>query len=983
MFEDEFLNVQNIQFIMEMYANYLRDKNSITVEWKNFFEKYNQEKLEDIVLQLQGPIWPAVKEDTSRTYGKAIEPIASGSNQVETIVKELISLYKRYGHLGSDINPLSSIKKTQNHFLINKMEERLKNNMQNVVNGLDVNYGSKVEEIISTLKNVYNGKIGFEFDYIPDEDEKVWLERMLYQEYSTVVSKETKREIFEQIFVGEIFELYAHKKFIGAKRFSLEGGESYLAVMHAIIKYMTNNNGKNVVIGMAHRGRLSTLAHICDKPYYQLFYEFEGNVLMPEELGSGDVKYHMGYKSTRQIDQGSITVELMFNPSHLEAVNPVALGRARALQDSIIRKDINANNDKGSEEERLERKGDIRQAVLPILVHGDAAFMGQGVVAETFNMANTAAYNVGGTIHIVINNQIGFTADPLSTRSSLYCADIAKIISAPVIHVNGDDPEACYKASMIAIKYRHRFHKDIVIDIVCYRRHGHNESDEPAYTQPKMYSIIKNKKSVPTLYRDQLINDNILTKEESDNIEKTLISHLEAEAAKAKTFNPTIDNFTDNVENLLQTLNGFDVTLANNLDVEAFDRISRSITKIKDNFQPNPKVKKQFEARYNNYLEGNNIDWAMAELMAMAFLLKNNVYIRMTGQDIERGTFSQRHVILTDSDTGEKYNTLNGMKEVDSASATSEFYNSVLSEFGVVGFEYGYSINNTTTLVLWEAQFGDFSNGAMIIYDQFISSAKEKWGNCSNMVSLLPHAYEGQGSEHSSARLERFLQLCANDNLIVANCTTPANYFHLLCRQGLHIKNKPLIVMTPKSLLRSPQAVSRKEEFVEGQFQPLIGNVEKMSGKAKIIIVTSGKVYYDIAAAVAKNKNNVIAIIRIEQYYPFPKEELMDAISMNSGAQVVVWLQEEPQNMGAWTFIYPYLEKAVAESKLKIKSYIKEINSIAAETKHISIQQQGNIIYAGRKAAASPATGSHIRHHHDQAALIESCLKLAALYINV
>ncbi len=742
------------------------------------------------------------------------------------------------------------------------------------------------------------------------------------------------------------FEEFLHVKFPAAKRFSIEGGGSVIAGLIEVIEEASNNNLKEVVIGMAHRGRLVTLAEVAKKPHHAIISEFLGTADIPasifnEKDSMGDVKYHMGYSSSYITRNGNvIKVSLTPNPSHLEAVNPIVAGKVRAKQDMI---------------------GDIsRQQVMGILIHGDASFSGQGIVAESLLMSVLSAYNVGGILHFIVNNQLGFTANASEIHPGHYTTEVAKIIKAPILHVNGNDPESVLKASLIAINYKQKFAKDVVVDIICYRKYGHNEGDEPMYTQPLMYNIIKDKKSISEEYAQVLIDQQLIQQSDYENSKQKLTDFLNKEFNIAKNYKPVFSY----LEGVWQGINRFNNIKENKKPTGVKSNILMEFGKKLCSITPefildHPKfvlhfrLKKIFDDRLKRLTSDGLVDWALAEQLAFASLLTQNIPVRLIGQDSERGTFSHRHAILHSQEDQSYYVPLNHVAE-------NQLYfqvaNSHLSEYGALGFEYGYSLANPNQLVIWEAQFGDFANGAQIIFDQFISASEMKWLRMSNIILLLPHGYEGQGPEHSSARVERYLQLAANDNIQVVNPTTPASYFHLLRRQVVRNIRKPLIVMSPKSLLRHKDVVSSLDELGENSlFSPVIDDIDASIIQSRVsnIIICSGKVFYDLCEFRQKNKVMNSCIIRIEQYYPFPKQDLLEILKKYSSCKDIVWCQEEPSNMGAWVFIQPYLNDIIKECQFNI-----------------------NLRYAGRIEASSPATGYLKIHNQQQENLLKQAFNI-------
>ena len=867
-------------------------------------------------------------------------------------VLQMINAYRVRGHLLADIDPLEYTVRRHPEldpafygFTIWDLDREF------VCGGLCGRTTAKLRDILDTVRETYCGKIGPEYMHISETVQKKWLQdRMEPTRNHDSLDGATKRRILMKLNDAEAFEKFLHTKYVGHKRFSLEGAESVIPILDYLFNAATDAGVVESVIGMAHRGRLNVLANILGKSYEKIFHEFEGDVDPNTTQGSGDVKYHLGADGLHQTPDGrSLKLTLASNPSHLEAVDPIVEGMVRAKQRLV---------------------GDTsRSQVIPLLIHGDAAFAGQGVVAETLNLSQLKGYRTGGTIHLVINNQIGFTTGPESARSTAYATDVAKAVQAPIFHVNGDDPEACIRAMRLAWEFRQQFHKDVVIDMLCYRRYGHNEGDEPSLTQPKMYRLIKEHRSVRKIYTEQLLRKGDIDPKEAEQ-------WLDAFQAKLQeAFDRTRDQkeppsqegralWTD------EEVTGFQKEPSPDTAVprDRLATVGRVLSNVPENFTPHPKLK-PILAKRQAMAEGREpMDWAFAELMAFGTVMLDGFRVRLSGQDSSRGTFSQRHALLFDYVTGRGYVPLNGLAnyaaparpadpvvvknalsdDINEPDADVSFsaYDSLLSEYGVLGFEYGYSVADPAALVIWEAQFGDFVNGAQIIVDQFVSSAEEKWGQHSGLAMLLPHGYEGQGPEHSSARLERFLTLCAEGNIQVIYPTTPAQYFHALRRQMKNDPRKPVIVMTPKSLLRHPQAVSKLDELATGRFEPvLLDGVG--SASAGRVVITSGKVYYDLKAAREQRKANV-PIIRLEQFYPFPQPMLAQALREYANAKDIVWVQEEPRNMGAWPFLHERFGTLLGSN----------------QTLH----------YVGRPISASPATGSHHRHEEQQKALADAAL---------
>ncbi|MBN9656994.1 MAG: multifunctional oxoglutarate decarboxylase/oxoglutarate dehydrogenase thiamine pyrophosphate-binding subunit/dihydrolipoyllysine-residue succinyltransferase subunit [Acidobacteria bacterium] len=891
-------------------------------------EGFYDEIFEQTRMPYQPFRWQVDRKAASSAFRdeKRMEEIAK-----QAAVLQLINAYRVRGHLIADLNPLGvqpsyhpeldpttyglSIWDFDREFIIGNLATSGKQTI------------ATLRTILETLRQTYCGRLGCEYMHIQHPEEKRWLqERMEPQANNWPLEETAKRRVLLKLLQAESFENFLHTRFVGQKRFSLEGGESAMVVLDECLDRGADSGVQEIVVGMAHRGRLTVLSNLIGKSMSQVFGEFEGNVDPEATQGSGDVKYHLGASGIQRTASGKeIKVSLAPNPSHLEAVDPVVEGIVRAKQTWM---------------------GDVkREKVLPILVHGDAAFAGQGVVVETLNMSQLNGYRTGGTIHLVINNQIGFTSTPDESRSSTYCTDVARTVQAPILHVNGDDPEACVRATQIAIDYRMRFKKDVVIDMICYRRYGHNEADDPSYTQPLMYKIIKAKKPIGTQYSERLTKEGTVTKEAVERIRRQIqdalnAAHEEAQSKGEKWELQEVTTFEETKVPLVCPRTAVDESL--------IARVVEGMTTFPDTFTLHPKLKGFIEKR-KEILKGGTADWATGEALAFGTLALEGTPVRLSGQDSGRGTFSQRHLEYFDYNTGHVHTPL---MHIDPQQARFEVFDSSLSEYGVMGFEFGYSLGDPLTLTLWEAQFGDFANGAQIMIDQFVSSCEAKWGQPSGLVLLLPHGYEGQGPEHSSARLERFLQLCAENNMQVCNVTTPAQYFHLLRRQmyggqdrrGLR---KPLVLMTPKSLLRHPKAVSTLADFTHGHFEPVIGDTGAAApDRVSRVIFCTGKIYYELVAEREKRELNNVAILRLEQMYPWPAEEIETMLWRYPSTAEVVWAQEEPRNQGAFLFVRDKLEPMLAATRRTLR-------------------------YAGRQEAAAPSTGSSKRHAQEHAAVME------------
>ena len=856
-------------------------------------------------------------------------------------VMVLIRVFRVLGHLQADINPL------HNNWTYHPELDPAKYGLtvwdldrEFVTGGLGGKDILPLRDILNILRETYTRRIGVCYMHISSLIEKRWLQEKIEPlRNSDELTVDDQQRILLKLNKAEAFERFLHTRFIGHKRFSLEGGESIVPMLDVIVSDAAEQGAQEIYIGMAHRGRLNILANIIGKSYESIFSEFEGNLNPDTIYGSGDVKYHLGSKGVYETSNGAnIKLTLASNPSHLESVSPIVEGMVRAKQDVL--RDSSATDTQ-----------DVLDSVIPILIHGDAAFAGQGVVAETLNCSQLRGYHTGGTIHLVINNQIGFTTGPSEARSSTYATDVARLIEAPIFHVNGDDPEACVRVARLAFDYRQVFNKDVVVDMLCYRQHGHNEGDEPTYTNPVLYQKIKNKRSPRKLYTESLLNRGAMTPDEAEKMLDDFRGQLQ------DAFDRTSNLKEKDAATILERFHNKSYESPPPVDTsvskQQLEAVLEALLRTPEKFNAHPKLMRQFERRNQQIYSSGKIDWAFAEALAFGSLLQEGTTVRLSGQDSRRATFSQRHAVIYDQVTNDEYIPLN---HISNDQAKLYIYDSLLSEFAVAAFEYGYSVENSQALVIWEAQFGDFANGAQIVFDQFLSSAEEKWGQTSSLVALLPHGYEGQGPEHSSARLERFLQLCAEGNMIVCNLSTPANYFHALRQQVMRDVKKPLVLMTPKSLLRHPKAISSPKELLDGKFLPVLGG-NKNPEKVTRIVICSGKIYYDLLAELEKQseKQELIAIIRLEQYYPWPQSLLHDELQQYSKNIEICWAQEEPANMGAWTYARPLLKSSLRSAGFGQDPYIQ---------------------YAGRQPGASPATGSSMVHELEQAEVVQSALLL-------
>ncbi len=917
----------NASYIEFLYEQYLQNPDAIVGDWRQRFDAIHLGANEDTPHSVIVERFERLAISEPGKLAK-MQGFTEQSVKKQSAVARLINHYRVKGHLIASNNPLGTLKPTPADLepIYYGLTDADKNTLFDTggLCGID---RLSLQDIIQTLKQIYCGNIGSEFMHIADDDARNWIRNKLEGAKPDYSSHPEKRIwLLKLLTAAEGLEKYLHRKYVGQKRFSLEGGEALITILDELIQRAGENKAREMVIGMAHRGRLNVLVNILGKSPSVLFGEFEGtHTSMPGAI-TGDVKYHMGFSSNIATPGGPIHLTLAFNPSHLEIINPVVEGSVKARQDR-------------------HGVGGI-DVIVPVLIHGDAAFAGQGIVMETLNMAETRAFNTGGTVHIVINNQIGFTtSNPFDARSTLYCTDVANMIQAPVFHVNGDDPEAVAFITQLALDYRMTFHKDVVIDLICYRRLGHNEADEPAATQPMMYKTIRNLLPTRQLYAQKLINEGVLSDEAVSAMEQ---EYLQLLSEGKDVSRPIIENKTYSYSARWEKyLNRqWDQPADTSVPLERIRFCNRRLLDLPPGFELHPRVAKVMEDRGRMAAGELPMDWGFAENMAYATLLMDGYDIRLTGQDIGRGTFSHRHAILLNQVNGENYIPLKFMSE---RQGRPQIFNSLLSEAGVLGFEYGYSSTEPNKLVIWEAQFGDFANGAQVVIDQFISSGETKWGKLSGLVMLLPHGFEGQGPEHSSARLERYLQLCADQNIQVCYPTTPAQIFHLLRRQLIRQYRKPLVVMSPKSLLRHKLAVSSLDELTDGVFKPVIGEIDDIDPyHVTRLILCSGKIYYDLLEARRQDGLQHVAIVRIEQLYPFPGECFRNEVDKYPNVELVVWCQEEPKNQGAW-----YQSK---------HHFVDNIDKDVA------------IVYAGRVPSASPAVGNYKTHLNEQKAVVHAAL---------
>ncbi len=929
----------NAWFIEELYEQYLHNPETIDQNWRSYFDSLQHSgENKDIA---HSPIQQAyINAAKQRAHGvtTTVAPAKDAiSHQKQTAVLQLINAHRFNGHRQSELDPLQQYQRPDIPELDPAYHGLCEEDMDNTFNTGSLFAPDEIplRDIVHIVKQTYCGHIGAEYMHINETEQKRWIQKRLEETLATPdYSNEKRLRILDRVIDANALEEYLHTKYVGQKRFSLEGGESLIPLLDELIQSGGSMDVKEMVIGMAHRGRLNVLVNAVGKKPSELFDEFEGKTL--EKLsGSGDVKYHMGYSSDISTPGGSVHLTLAFNPSHLEIIDPVVEGSVRSRQD--------------------RRSDHARNEVLPVIIHGDAAFAGQGVVMETFNLSQTRGYTTGGTIHIIVNNQIGFTtSDPLDSRSSLYCTDVAKMVQAPIFHVNGDDPEAVVLVTKIALDYRMEFNKDVVIDMICYRKHGHSEADEPMATQPIMYQHVRQHPGVRKLYTDRLIAEGVVTQEEADAIAENYIDSLESNHGVAGTHaehaNPKflIDYSRFNKGEWDQAV---DTTMSE----AAVEKLTKAITTIPDDFKPNPAVSKIIEARRKMGAGEILMDWGYAETMAYASLLNDGYPIRISGQDSGRGTFFHRHAVVHNMEDGRTHLPLQHLRE---GQPPFLVINSTLSEEAVLAFEYGYSSAEPNALVIWEAQFGDFANGAQVVFDQFISSCEAKWERFCGLTVFLPHSYDGQGPEHSSARLERFLQLCAEQNMQVCFPSTPAQMFHLLRRQILRPLRKPLIVMSPKSLLRRKNSASPVDDLTHGHFHPVIDEIDELNkDQVTRLLVCSGKVYFDLLEQRRKSEISNIAIMRIEQLYPFPREHVREVVKSYPNLKEVVWVQEEPKNQGSWYYMQ------------------------SRGTMIGCLGDQHTFGYAGRFYSASPATGLMPLHNAQQQQLVSDALQLDKLEV--
>ncbi len=974
--QSSFLYGGNAKYVEELFNTFKQNPAAVDAHWRQFFSEVDGGAKasapswakanwplaadDELTAALDGD-WAAYEKAHAPTLLKGARPVAAPAplgalaapaedvkratlDSVRALM--MIRAYRMRGHLSADLDPLRLKEPVQHPELEPSSYGFTEADMDRPV-FLDNVLGlekATIRQVLEILRNTYCGTIGVEFMHITDPKQKAWIQQRVEGENKEIIfTKEGKKAILNKLIEAEGFEQFLNVKYTGTKRFGLDGGEGMIPALEQIIKRGGQLGMKDIVLGMAHRGRLNVLANVMNKPFSAIFHEFQGGSSTPDEVeGSGDVKYHLGSSSDRVFDGNTVHLSLTANPSHLEIVDPVVLGKARAKQD-----------------QRGDRE---RTSVLPLLIHGDAAFAGQGVIAECFGLSGLKGHRSGGSIHFIINNQIGFTTSPLWSRSSPYPSDIAKMIEAPIFHVNGDDPEAVVFAAKVAMEFRQEFKKPVVIDMFCYRRFGHNETDEPSFTQPLMYKRIATHETVTSLYAKRLLAESTLVEGEFDLMKADYRRRLDDAMGVASGYKANKADWLDGRWAGMKTAENQDDARRGEtgVEVEELKAIGLKLTKVPKAFTPHKTLQRVLDTRRKMIEEGTGIDWAMGEALAFGTLLKDGLKIRLSGQDVQRGTFSQRHAVLIDQVTEKRYTPLNHL--IKDQTTKIEVINSMLSEEAVLGFEYGYSLAEPNALMLWEAQFGDFANGAQVIFDQFISSGERKWLRMSGLVCLLPHGYEGQGPEHSSARLERFLQMCAEDNMQIANCTTPANYFHILRRQMKREFRKPLIIMTPKSLLRHKRAVSTLDEMgVQSTFHRILWDDAEFlkSEKVKLVkddkirrvVLCSGKVYYDLYEEREKRELNDVYLMRVEQLYPWPHKTLAQELARFSKAEFI-WCQEEPMNMGAWSFAQPNLERVL--------DFIKAKNT--------------RVRYVGRSASAATASGLMSRHLKELKAFLDEAM---------
>ncbi len=942
---NSFLFGPNGPFIADLYGRFLDDPGSVDPSWQGFFRELDEDA-RAVTEALRGASWTlrpppedgnGAAASEAPTDGAGITPEdvrAATTDSIRALM--LIRAFRVRGHLEADLDPLR----------VQEIEPRPELDPRSYgfsgddfdrpifINNLLGLETATLNEIVKLLRETYCGPIGVEFMHIQDPGQKAWIQKRFESIGNHArFTDAAKRTILERLTAAETFERFLDKKYTGTKRFGLDGAETMIPALEHILECGGPLGLEEVVVGMPHRGRLNVLANFMGKSFAAIFSEFQGGAANPDDIGgSGDVKYHLGTSTDRAFDGHVVHLSLTANPSHLEAVNPVVVGKVRAKQ--------------------IQRQDKGRTKVMALLMHGDAAFAGQGLVAETLDLSELKGYRIGGTIHFIVNNQIGFTTNPVHSRSGPYCSDVAKMIQAPIFHVNGDDPEAVLHVARIATEFRQTFNKDVIIDMFCYRRHGHNEGDEPAFTQPLMYRKIADHPSTRAIYAARLAAEGTVSAADGDAMVAKWMARLEQDFEAANSYKPNKADWLEGAWSGLDRVRGYDARRGKtDVAMATLHEVGAALSGVPPGHDVHRKIVRQLEAKRKMIESGEGIDWSTAEALAFGTLLVEDHPVRLSGQDSNRGTFSHRHAALIDQQTEERYLPLNHIRD---GQAPIEIIDSPLSEMAVLGFEYGYSLAEPRALVLWEGQFGDFANGAQVIIDQFIVSGESKWLRMSGLVLLLPHGFEGQGPEHSSARLERYLQLCAEDNIHVVNCTTPSNYFHVLRRQMHRNFRKPLIIMTPKSLLRHKRAVSKLTDFGPGSTFHRVMYCDELPSEpkdAKQVVLCSGKVYYDLAEEREKRGVKDVHILRLEQLYPFPADALETELEPYRHCHLV-WCQEEPRNMGPWPFVADFIREVAAEAGIK----------------------DTRLRYTGRDSAGSPATGSAQRHRVEQAALIDDAL---------
>ena len=959
--QSSFLTGTNSAFIAELYAQYLDNPASVDPSWQSFFAELREDAA-GILTELKGPVWSRkpppriIQNGADAAPAAAAKPAVQGQAAYAGLQRApvsaagderamadsiralmLIRAYRVRGHLLADLDPLGLQKPgTSRDRDLDPASYGFTEADWDRPIYIDHVLGferASLRQIVELLRRTYCGTVGVEYMHIQDPQQRAWIQdRIEHARNVAPVTSDGKQHLLARLTAAESFERFLDKRFTGTKRFGLEGAETMIPALEAMIQRGAELGVKEFVLGMAHRGRLNVLTNVVGKPFSAIFSEFQGTPANPDHVqGSGDVKYHLGTSGNREFDGKSVHLSLTANPSHLEAVNPVVLGKVRAKQ---------------------RQRGDTeRNEVVGLLIHGDAAVAGQGIVAETCVMSELKGYRTGGTMHFVINNQIGFTTAPAYARSGIYCSDVAKTNQAPIFHVNGDDPEAVLQVCRVAMEFRQEFKKDVWVDMFCYRRHGHNEGDEPAFTQPLMYRKIASQPTTRQVYSRRLIEESVLSEDQSDKVATDFLAYLDGEFETAKSYRANKADWLEGAWTGLDLAPDDDRKGDTAISTELLHEIGKSLVTVPGDFNINRKIARQLQEKEKMFETGTGFDWATSEALAFGSLATEGVFVRLSGQDVGRGTFSNRHAVLVDQETEKTYVPLNNIR---TGQAQVEIFDSPLSEFGVLGFDYGYSLADPKTLVAWEGQFGDFANGAQVMIDQFITSGESKWLRMSGLVMLLPHGYEGQGPEHSSARLERYLQMCGEDNIQVCNLSTPANYFHALRRQIHRNFRKPLIIMSPKSMLRAK--LSNLADMGPGTtFHRIFGEAEAIAPDAEIkrVVLCSGKLYHELLAQRTERKIDKVALLRIEQLYPFPLNALGKELRRYPNAEVV-WCQEEPKNMGAWTFVDGRIEAVLSGL------------DIAAKRPR----------YAGRAESAATATGSAKRHALEQASVVDQALTL-------